>query len=45
MQDTPAVKYTYHAEVAVKDVGYTVRMSAKSTGNYTKAGGWKVFTF
>lgn len=33
MQDTPAIKHTYTANVSVPNTGYTVRMSANSTGS------------
>ncbi len=32
MQDTPAIKVTYTANVIVPNTGYVVRMSANSTG-------------
>jgi len=35
MQDTPAIKMPYQAEVRVVNTGYVVRMSANSTGNST----------
>lgn len=44
MQDTPAVKMPYNATVRVKNVGYTVRMSANSTGT-SLFGDWKIFNF
>jgi leukotriene-A4 hydrolase len=35
MQDTPAIKMPYQAEVRVVNTGYVARMSANSTGNST----------
>jgi len=46
MQDTPAIKMPYQAEVRVVNTGYVVRMSANSTGNYsTPDNTLRVFTF
>jgi len=46
MQDTPAIKMPYQAEVRVVNTGYVVRMSANSTGNSTSADGkYRTFTF
>jgi leukotriene-A4 hydrolase len=46
MQDTPAIKMPYQAEVRVVNTGYVVRMSANSTGNSTSPDrAYKVFTF
>jgi leukotriene-A4 hydrolase len=44
MQDTPAIKMPYNATVRVKNQGYTVRMSANSTGT-SLFGDWKIFNF
>ena len=46
MQDTPAIKVTYTANVIVPNTGYTVRMSANQTGNYISPDNkWKTFSF
>lgn len=44
MQDTPAIKMTYSANVSVPNTGYAVRMSANSTGS-TVVGPLKYYTF
>jgi leukotriene-A4 hydrolase len=44
MQDTPAIKMTYTANVSVPNTGYVVRMSANSTGSMV-IGNKKLFTF
>jgi leukotriene-A4 hydrolase len=46
MQDTPAIKMPYQAEVRVVNTGYVVRMSANSTGNTTTPDNkYLIFTF
>jgi leukotriene-A4 hydrolase len=46
MQDTPSVKMPYNAEVTVVNSGYTVRMSANSTGEKVSSDlKWKTFYF
>jgi leukotriene-A4 hydrolase len=46
MQDTPSVKMPYNAEVTVVNTGYTVRMSANSTGEKVSDDKkWKTFYF
>jgi len=37
MQDTPAIKVTYTANVTVANTGYVVRMSALSIGTSVSA--------